>query len=97
MMRTSKNAGEFISAFDLEDLGFAAITHPPDCDENASRIAFEKWKNRYNQAEDLTLKRKVNTDKAFGIVLGQCSRNVRDILNSKKHLFDPIKANLDVI
>eukprot|EP00957_Ditylum_brightwellii_P180579 13755625-Ditylum_brightwellii.AAC.1 len=58
MMRTSKNAGEFIPAFDPEDLGFAPITYPPDCDENASRIAFEKWKNRYNQAEDLTLKQK---------------------------------------
>eukprot|EP00957_Ditylum_brightwellii_P077618 5898364-Ditylum_brightwellii.AAC.1 len=30
-------------------------------------------------------------------MLVQCSRNVRDILDSKKHLFDPIKMNLDVI
>eukprot|EP00957_Ditylum_brightwellii_P087706 6678882-Ditylum_brightwellii.AAC.1 len=96
-MRTSKNAGEFISAFDPEDLGFTLITYPPDCDENATRIAFKKWKNRYNQSEDLVVKRKVNTNKAFGVVLGQCSRNVRDILDSRKDIFGPIKANLDVI
>eukprot|EP00957_Ditylum_brightwellii_P087705 6678881-Ditylum_brightwellii.AAC.1 len=96
-MRTSKNAGEFISAFDPEDLGFAPITYPPDCNENATRIAFKKWKKRYNQAEDLVVKRKVNTDKAFGVVLGQCSRNIREILDSKKDLFGPIKANLNVI
>eukprot|EP00957_Ditylum_brightwellii_P051559 3910059-Ditylum_brightwellii.AAC.1 len=42
-------------------------------------------------------KRKVNTNKAFGIVLGQCSRSVRDILESKKVIFDPIKSRLDTI
>eukprot|EP00957_Ditylum_brightwellii_P190862 14531856-Ditylum_brightwellii.AAC.1 len=67
MMRTSKNAGEFISAFDPNNLGFSRIPYPADCDENASCIAFEKWKKRYNQAEDLTEKRKINSDKAFGI------------------------------
>eukprot|EP00957_Ditylum_brightwellii_P044636 3384299-Ditylum_brightwellii.AAC.1 len=75
MIRTSKNPGEFISAFNPDNLGFSCIPYPADCDENASRIAFEKWKKRYNQAEDLTEKRKINSDKAFGIVLGQCSCN----------------------
>eukprot|EP00957_Ditylum_brightwellii_P151849 11562808-Ditylum_brightwellii.AAC.1 len=97
MMRTSKNASEFISVFNPEDLRFTPITYPPDCNENATRIAFEKWKNRYNQAEDLVVKRKVNINKAFGVVLRQCLCNVRDILDSKKDIFGPIKANLDVI
>eukprot|EP00957_Ditylum_brightwellii_P167333 12739010-Ditylum_brightwellii.AAC.1 len=67
MMRTSKNAGEFLTALNPEDLGFNPIPYPPDCDENASRVQFEKWKNKHHQAKDLSIKQKANTDKAFGI------------------------------
>eukprot|EP00957_Ditylum_brightwellii_P156187 11887962-Ditylum_brightwellii.AAC.1 len=65
MMRNSKNAGGFISAFDPENLGFDPIAYPPDCNENASRIAFKKWKGKCNNAEDMEKKHKANTDKAF--------------------------------
>eukprot|EP00957_Ditylum_brightwellii_P073661 5597101-Ditylum_brightwellii.AAC.1 len=56
MMRNSKNAGEFISAFDPENLGFDPIVYPPNCNKNASRVAFEKWKGKYKDAEDLEKK-----------------------------------------
>eukprot|EP00957_Ditylum_brightwellii_P207078 15351383-Ditylum_brightwellii.AAC.1 len=36
MMRTNKNAGEFISAFNPDNLGFSRIPYPANCDENAS-------------------------------------------------------------
>eukprot|EP00957_Ditylum_brightwellii_P202109 15328648-Ditylum_brightwellii.AAC.1 len=58
MMRNSKNAREFISAFDPKNLGFDPIAYPPDCNENASRIAFKKRKGKYNDAKDLEKKRK---------------------------------------
>eukprot|EP00957_Ditylum_brightwellii_P173402 13203117-Ditylum_brightwellii.AAC.1 len=65
MMRSSKNAREFISAFDPKNLDFNPNVYPPDCDKNESRVAFEKWKGKYKDAEDIEKKRKVNTNKAF--------------------------------
>eukprot|EP00957_Ditylum_brightwellii_P115899 8840477-Ditylum_brightwellii.AAC.1 len=64
MMRNSKNTGEFISAFNPKNLGFDPIVYHPNCDENTSRVAFEKWKGKYKDTEDLEKKRKVNINKA---------------------------------
>ena len=50
---------------------------PPD-DPNADKVGFEKWKFEFARYRKDSANRKKNEQKAYALILGQCSPAVRD-------------------
>jgi hypothetical protein len=76
--RTVKDASEFRSAMDPENLGFATLAIPPDPDDLTNVLMMEQWKMAYKHYSNATKRRTKATSQAFAIVLGQCSLTMID-------------------
>jgi hypothetical protein len=76
--RTVKDAGEFRSAMDPENLGFATLAIPPDPDDLTNVLMMERWKMVYKHYSNAAKRRTKATSQAFAIVLGQCSPTMID-------------------
>ena len=75
---------------------FNAIVAPPDPDDNATRVQFSRWKDANREYTEQVKLRKINIQRAFGVVIGQCSPNVTDLI-SADDTYGSIKSQLDVI
>ena len=71
--RTVKNAGEFRTAMDPENLGFALLIIPADPADTNNVMEVKKWEVAFKKYNDAVEHRAKATSQAFAIVLGQCS------------------------
>ena len=80
--RTVKDGGEFRTAMDPEDLGFAVLAPPADPIDENNIMQVKRWEIAYKTHNDATDRRAKATSQAFAIVLGQCSPTVIDRVKS---------------
>ena len=73
--REYDDAGEFRTA--LVDMSFQTLARPPDPDPNDA-LRLEEWKIALRANHKKLETRNKNVKKAFALVLGQCSRTIRD-------------------
>ncbi|KAG7337969.1 hypothetical protein IV203_034410 [Nitzschia inconspicua] len=79
-----KDAGEFRLAFDPENLGFVELKEPKDPDDSAYGVVLKRWEIELKASEAAMRTRISNQEKAFSLLLGQCSQAVRSRLRSAK-------------
>mmetsp|Transcript_10843 Transcript_10843/g.13049 ORF Transcript_10843/g.13049 Transcript_10843/m.13049 type:complete len:102 (+) Transcript_10843:380-685(+) len=77
------------------ELNLPALTRPQDVDVSDT-LNFEIWKLDMRDYRDKTKKRDKNNAKAFALILGQCSRAVRDRIEASS-TWQGINDESDVI
>ncbi len=79
--REFDEGGEFRTG--LERLELPTLTEPePPSDPNTDKVGFETWKFEFARYRKESANRKKNQQKAYALVIGQCSAAVRDIIES---------------
>jgi hypothetical protein len=76
--RTVKDAGEFRTAMDPENLGFSPLVPPADPTDVGNLLLLKRWELAFKTYHDALERRNKATSQAFAIVLGQCSPTVID-------------------
>lgn len=94
--RTYKQGGEFVQAFNPTNLGFAPITDPTRPADPTDVFDMEQWKIDIRRASDKRKDREELCKQAYAVVIGQCSRTVRDRLQGST-TWNTIHAQSDVI
>ena len=79
--RTYDKAGELRTG--LVDLELPRLVAPTDPNPNAGVAEIERYKILLRQYMDREVKREENLQKAFALILGQCSQTVRDRLEGR--------------
>jgi hypothetical protein len=80
--RTVKDAGDFRTAMDPENLGFPTLAPPTDPADVNNILVMERWKMAYKAYSDSAEQRTKATSQTFAIMLGQCSPTVIDRLKA---------------
>ena len=88
--------GEFVTALDPDDLGFAELTAPADPEPNATNIAVKKWELKLKDYEFNHKVREKASETAFTILLVQCSDQILSEMETY-HNWPTIKSTMDVI
>ena len=92
--RTYENAAEFRIALISTEL--PTIVPPEDLDANAGLGAVEMYKLDLREYRDKLTHRKKNLGKIFPLILGQCSRTIRDRVEAAPN-WDEINRTSDVM
>ena len=94
--RTVPNGGEFVTALDPDDLGFAELVEPTDPQANATNIEIKKWELKLKDYEFNRKAREKASETAFAILLAQCSDQMLSEMETY-HNWPAIKSGMDVI
>ena len=93
---TVKDAGEFCTAMDPENLGFTPLVPPADPADMTNLMHVKHWKIAYRTYSDATDQCAKATSQAFAVVLGQCSPTIVDRLKASTQ-WDTISNDDDLI
>jgi hypothetical protein len=98
--RTYENAGEFRTG--MVDLSLPTLHKPPrptgaTAEATPSVFDIEEWKTAMRNYDDLTRNRKKNSDRVYALVLGQCSKALRNRMEAHEktvegHMVDEVDA-----
>ena len=94
--RNVTNGGEFIQVLDPEQLGFDPNVEPSPPADVTNLVEVEKWKMKLRRWESVRTKREEATRQAFAVVIGQCSRTLRDRMETHSE-WSGIKADLKIV
>ena len=94
--RTINNGGEFMQALDPDKLEFADNDEPTPPTDATDVVKMEKWKLQMRRWEAIETKRTEATRQAYAVVIGQCSRALRDRMETHNE-WASIKDSTDII
>ena len=97
--RTVPNGGEFLTSLSLDSIDgmkFKNIEEPQDPDDETKLTSMKKWEIAIQKAEKLKENRNEASRAAFSIIIGQCTKELRDRMETFKEWPD-IQQKCDVI
>jgi len=92
--RTLKDANEF--RMGMIELQLPKLDEPKDPEDPTNPVLLRKWDTSWKQYQKKLTDRESNQGLVYGIVLGQCSKAMRDELDARNE-WKTVNANSDVI